>query len=369
MHSCAIRMRMFPAKLYFNAQLDITNSCNLRCSHCYHPHHKNNGALSLNDWMTVIQKIEVFSKRTKMRPKLIICGGEPLTSPFLIPLIDHWLKIFPTGSRSILTNGTLATKLVPAHLQNPRGTKDYAELLTELGFHFQISIDGPNEISHDKIRGAGTFQKTVRSIRRLKELGSKFSILTVLTTESAKQIEDFFLLASTEGFPALNFERIVATGSASYKNTLSLSGESLKHAYITILKLSTKYAISTMTKGPLWADLGKNLGTADTLGFYDWIISYDGFLKVSSRTNYTLGHVLRDNPEEIILRHPTLKNLRLRRNSGCSGCDLFKERRCSGNRNVAYVEKGSFFAQDPGCWRVNRSHINRSHMEVEYAAG
>lgn len=28
-------------------QLDITNACNLVCDHCYLPHHKNHGALTL----------------------------------------------------------------------------------------------------------------------------------------------------------------------------------------------------------------------------------------------------------------------------------------------------------------------------------
>ena len=69
-------------------QLDITNACNLRCVHCYHPHHKNDGALSLNEWKEILSQYKALIEKMKFRPSVVICGGEPLVSPLLWPILD-----------------------------------------------------------------------------------------------------------------------------------------------------------------------------------------------------------------------------------------------------------------------------------------
>ena len=39
---------------YLPLQIDITNSCNLRCVHCYHPHHNNAGAIGFAEWKLIL---------------------------------------------------------------------------------------------------------------------------------------------------------------------------------------------------------------------------------------------------------------------------------------------------------------------------
>lgn len=34
---------------FISIQIDITNYCNFAFSNCYHPHHKNDEAISIND--------------------------------------------------------------------------------------------------------------------------------------------------------------------------------------------------------------------------------------------------------------------------------------------------------------------------------
>jgi len=298
--------------------------------------------LDLEEWLRVVDKVEAFAKKLRIEPKLYICGGEPITSSHLLPISKAWIKKFPNSARSILTNGTLLKKPMA-------GTNtDYASGLHQLGFEFQISVDGPDESTHDKIRGRGNFLRTMEAIERLNSVGARYNVLSVLTDDSSKKIRNFFELASERRFQRMDFERVVTVGAG--ESASDISGSELKRVYEAILFYSRKYKIHTNTRGPLWAAIDPVLGSADSLGFYDWIIGYKGNLKISSRSDYSIGHVLRDDPYDLLMGHPVLKKLRRRNIDGCSQCRIFKKGKCSGNRNIAFAKTGSFFSKDPGCW-------------------
>ncbi len=70
-------------------QLDITNACNLKCSHCYHSNHKNTGALNLEGWLEILDQYDKMLQTLKLQPYIVICGGEPTLSP-----LNSWLKIY-----------------------------------------------------------------------------------------------------------------------------------------------------------------------------------------------------------------------------------------------------------------------------------
>lgn len=61
---------------FLSMQLDITNSCNLSCIHCYHPDHKNVKALALNQWLDIIGQYDLLVNKLGLRPHIIISGGE-----------------------------------------------------------------------------------------------------------------------------------------------------------------------------------------------------------------------------------------------------------------------------------------------------
>ena len=95
----------------------LTNACNLRCAHCYHPHHKNEGALSLGEWQGVILQYKSLVEKMRYRPAIVICGGEPLASPFLVPMLEFIKREVPKSAISILTNGTLVNEKLAADLK------------------------------------------------------------------------------------------------------------------------------------------------------------------------------------------------------------------------------------------------------------
>ena len=71
-------------------------------------------------------------------------------------------------------------------------------------------------------------------------------------------------------------------------------------------------------------------------------------MKVSSRTDYSIGNVLKEGLGNLFLNHPIMVKLRKGEIEKCGDCKYF--RKCGGDRNAAFAESGSFFAVDPGCW-------------------
>jgi uncharacterized protein len=79
----------------------------------------------------------------------------------------------------------------------------WAEFFAREKFLVGISLDGPRPV-HDKYRVSsieeGTFQTVMRSTRLLTEAGAEFNILTVLTEDSAKDIERIYKFFMTKNF-------------------------------------------------------------------------------------------------------------------------------------------------------------------------
>lgn len=326
-------------KQILGIQLDITNACNLSCVHCYHFHHKNTGALELNDWIAILIQYRTLLKKMRMMPRITICGGEPLLCSFL-PELLQWIRAeFPTCLVMLLTNGT-------------RITQPIAKKFRELDVSIQISMDGPDADRHDSIRGCGSFSKMLLGCEQLREQGVWFNHLAVLSKRTSAWIPDFFSVAHTTGAKEMNFIRLVPDGNAinligSGKDD-SLTGEALKEAYGNILQHSRSAGIPTSTRGALWHLMDGQLGSPNNIGINSMVISYKGEMKVSSRTSYVLGDVRKDGLEQLFCKHPIMQRLRKGDIAGCGNCEFF--RRCRGDRNASFGQFGHFFGPDPGCW-------------------
>ncbi len=330
-------LRWIGVDRYLPLQIDITNACNLSCTHCYHPHHRNEGALSLSDWVRILDDYDQMTARLGYRPSVTICGGEPLASPLLEPLLIK-IKSFARRYRvSILTNGTLAnTKVKP-------GWNLGLESLS-----FQVSVDGPDPARHDAIRGAGAFARAVAGARHLMGLGYPVHFLAVLSTESAPAIPEFFEMAAQVGVRHMAFTRLVAGGTAATDSAArTLGPQALKEAYLSILRESAKHKISSSHQYPLFHLLHPGLGRSGRF-WEGLVVDYQGKLLASSRSRLRLGDVREKGLEKLFLEHPHFLRLRRGEIKGCGPCKHFLQ--CGGDRNVAWAETGDYFGRDPGCW-------------------
>ena len=320
-------------------QIDITNACNLNCSHCYHSHHSNQGAMGIDQWFDVLDQYSELLSELNRTPELVVCGGEPFFSPDLFPLIDRFRSLFPQAPVKILTNGTLILK---RHLSK-----------LSPNVEIQISIDGIDQQSHDLVRGNGSYKRTKETVELLRHNGIPVTLLSILSKRTSDQISEFFERAKSWDVSSQNFIRLVEQGNAlelvSQNLDRPLMPLEIKKAYYKILQNSLKYQVSTNTQQPLFALISKRLGAIPSFGFGALVIDYKGYLKVSSRVDYKVGSVIDSGLRSLYLRSKVFKDLRKNRIDTCKDCSLVSI--CGGDRNAAFATFGSFTARDPGCWK------------------
>jgi MoaA/NifB/PqqE/SkfB family radical SAM enzyme len=340
-----------PQDHIFHLQIDITNACNLACTHCYLPHHKNSGALTFEDWCRVIDQYQLLLAKLHMQADIVICGGEPLLSPFLFPLIEYIRGVSPDCELHILTNGILVTTQI-------------AQTMRRWKVKAQVSIDGPDASRHDLIRGAGSFAKTMQGCEMLRAADVSFHHLAVLSHRTTAWIADFFEVAKATGATHMNFVRLVTFGHAeslvAAGSDRPLKGLPLKQALTDIVHLSRAKGVETNTDHSLFHLIEPGLGSPNNIGFSGLVVDYQGRIKVSSRVPSFIGHVFKEGLEALFFEHPVMQKLRRGEIEGCGTCPDFKK--CRGDRNASFESFGHFFGPDEGCFRELEISQNKNHI-------
>jgi len=144
-----------PVKIF----VDVTTRCNLQCLHCL----SSSGNSSFDLSMDVIKEIFRWAKKRGVF-QVKIGGGEPVLHPNFWEIVDLANK--SNLLVSISTNGCLVDQV-------------NADALKFLGVKVTVSLDG-NRKNHDKLRGAGVFDKAIKCIELLINKGVPTSIGTTL---------------------------------------------------------------------------------------------------------------------------------------------------------------------------------------------
>lgn len=144
-------MSVMPPKFLF---LNINEMCNLHCQHCEYWRAKRPSL----DGISLARQSEIIREFAELSPggSLVICGGEPMLD------VNTYFQVCSTarslGLRTLsVTNGTLIA--TPAN----------ASKVVKYGAdEISISLDGPTEALHDRMRGTkGSFGEATRAIRLL----------------------------------------------------------------------------------------------------------------------------------------------------------------------------------------------------------
>jgi len=192
--------------------LHLTDYCNLRCHYCFIEGSISKNYQRQNMTEEIIEKaIDKFSRVINGQnfpkpPSVVFYGGEPLAN---WKVIKHGLEYLQQSQKVknlpnridkiLITNGTLITPKI-------------AEELKRYDVMVSVSIDGPKEI-HDFNRtfrnGKGSFQKTMKGLRILKEAGIKPTVSCVLSKESLDYASDIIhWLLDELGIKALGFNHV-----------------------------------------------------------------------------------------------------------------------------------------------------------------
>jgi len=141
--------------------IDITNRCNLRCLHCFNRSGENVGG-RFEQELTETELLRLADDIRDMQPQsLCLCGGEPLLRKHPVITFLRQLRNDRTHP-SMVTNGFLLDK-------------ETVQSLRQVGLEsIQISIDGADAVTHDRMRGViGCYDRALKAFQAAHESGLK----------------------------------------------------------------------------------------------------------------------------------------------------------------------------------------------------
>ncbi|MGQ0582664.1 MAG: cyclophane-forming radical SAM/SPASM peptide maturase GrrM/OscB [Reyranella sp.] len=208
-----------------------TPFCNINCSYCYLPDRSNKHVIS----QATVAKLftELFASGWN-NPELTVLwhAGEPLAVP-----ASFYREAFAAIDRLRPKDGPWPVRVRHSFQTNGMLIDDaWCDFFKEWNVGVGISIDGPREL-HDANRktrsGAGTFDKTIAGVRRLRDAGYPFHILSVLGRASLEMPEDMLAFYVSEGIDHVCFN--VEESEGDYVSDL-FQGAELRQRYETFLR-------------------------------------------------------------------------------------------------------------------------------------
>ncbi len=320
--------------------VNITNECNLRCKYCYHFGSEDDTGRDLpaGEWLFFFEELGRCGVM-----EVVMAGGEPFIREDLKEIIQGVVR--NRMRFSLLSNGTLITEDVAAFIH-----------ATGRCNQVQVSIDGSMPVTHDSMRGRGSFKKAIEGIRTLQRHGIN---VEVRVTIHRKNVLDL------EGIARLLLDEIglaeFSTNSAGHMGLCRKNAEMVQLtpaerslAMETLLQLNEKYGgrISA-SAGPLAeARMFRGMEDARRNGLTELngrgcLTGCSGMMsKIAVRADgvmvpctqlpmIELGRINRDSLEEVWRRHPELNRLRRRCEiplgnfAFCAGCEYI--RYCTGS--------------------------------------
>ena len=208
-----------------------TPFCNINCSYCYLPDRSNKHVIS----QSTVTKLftELFASGWN-NPDLTVLwhAGEPLAVP-----IDFYREAFATIERLRPKDGPWPVRVKHSFQTNGMLIDEaWCDFFKEWNVGVGVSIDGPRELhdAHRKTRsGAGTFDKTIAGVRRLRDAGYPFHILSVLGRASLEMPEEMLAFYVSEGIDHVCFN--VEESEGDYVSDL-FQGAELRQRYETFLR-------------------------------------------------------------------------------------------------------------------------------------
>ncbi|WFR56987.1 radical SAM protein [Anaerocolumna sp. AGMB13025] len=166
-----------------HATVEITETCNLRCRHCYLD------ASVLKDKCISFKQFEEIVNQLKENKvvNIELTGGELFMNPEAYEIVQLALKQF--AMVGILTNGTILTEAMLALLSN------FKEKVL-----LNVSLDSVNPQLHDDFRGQkGAFDKTCETIKRLTGKGLNVRVASSIFRDNMWEIDKLADLAVSLG--------------------------------------------------------------------------------------------------------------------------------------------------------------------------
>ena len=310
----------------FHLTVCVTETCNLRCVHCYSDCNRQDpcNELSSDEWRSCLDQALGAGVI-----KILFEGGEPLMRPDFLPLVEYAAR---RALVYVRTNGTLVTESVAALLK-----KSGAETVC-------VDILGAQAATHDAMTGvAGSFQLACSAVRRLIRANLSVIMTIVLNRKNVSELQAYLQLATAMGVKKVSILRLYPLGRAKHRwSDLALSLEEMLAAIGALQKPSGLHLMNSWHPNDpncCWQNAavradGRSIGCPYLREYVDY------------------GNV-REQPFRQTWDHPLYRSLRTQPvDHHCTDCGA-TQLSSGGCRSTAFAFTGRFDAPDPFCPNQN----------------
>ena len=340
---------------------ETTQACDLACVHCRACAQPVRNALELStdEAKRLIDEVAALGA-----PVFVLTGGDPLKRPDIFELVKY------------ATTSGVRISLTPS--ATPLLTQEAILELKQCGLaRLAISLDGPWADIHDAFRRVpGSYDWTLRAVRRAREIGLPVQINTTITRHNLQYLDSMIALLEQLDIVLWSVFFLVPTGRGSAIDLIS--AEEFEQVFEKLYKTSQRvnfdiksteaqhyrrFLLQRRTEKkrkvngrPAAAMIGLSTpdgigraprGINDGKGFV--FISHLGEIFPSGFLPVSAGNVRKQSLAELYRHSPLFVSLRDSANLGgkCGICE-FREV-CGGSRARAYAVTGDAFAEEPCC--------------------
>jgi uncharacterized protein len=345
-----------------------TPFCNIDCRYCYLADRTNKSVVSTETLKNLFA--QVFASGWADEGLSVVWhAGEPMVVPVAFyrdafAMIDGLKPAGLAVRHSFQTNGTLIDDA-------------WCDFIAEAEIAVGVSIDGPRHL-HDRNRvtrsGRGTFDKAVAGVRRLREHGIPFHVISVLTSQSLAAPQEMFDFYLAEGIEHVCFN--VEESEGEHRSE-SFAQTGIEDAYYRFL--SEFWRLSAAHPGRIQFireidDVQRNILRPNGAGFLnqlatpfaivsmDWTGNIATFspellgLKSPLYNDFVLGNVNRDRLVDLA-EQPLLARMKADIDAGIAqcreSCEYFSV--CGGGEPVNKLfENGSFATTETTYCRMTK---------------
>jgi MoaA/NifB/PqqE/SkfB family radical SAM enzyme len=326
--------------------LELTNSCNNSCLHCYN-FWRANGHSKVTDADKTLSREDIRQILGKVKEDVplkyvAVSGGEPLLRKDLPQIVGDLVDL---GLQPvIITNGVLLEEELLKQL--PRGTS------------FEITLLGHTAELHDKLAGNKVFDIVVQNTSRIGRYGSYFTAVFVATRLNALDVLNTTELGIALGATSIMYNRInLSRGTKSYANELVPTVTALEQSLGLLQEAVLKYGIQAFCSVPIppcIVDIAAypkiKFGWCPRGGENSYYtIGYNGLLRPCNHSSVILGDLRTEGFSEILSRE-RCKLFWQTIPEKCTKCSHPLKDKCRGGCTAASDEfYGSQLSIDPIC--------------------
>lgn len=334
-------------------QWHITERCNLRCAHCYQEAY-DTPELPFADLLGILEQYKALLAKWRregmgrpVRGHITITGGEPFVRSDFLDLLEVFAAHRKAFSFAILTNGSLIDAAM-------------AQRLRQLGPSFvQVSVEG-TQATHDGIRGAGSFERTVSAIRHLVRARVRTLISFTANRLNYREFPAVARLGRTLRVTRVWADRLIPNGSGSDMAGEMLTPDETRAFFEIMQHARDEAARSWFGRTQIAMHRALQFLVSGGGGVYhctagDSLITVqpNGDLLPCRRMPIPVGNLMDTPLADLYYDADLFRALRdkERVSDGCEDC--FHAGDCRGGlKCLSYALTGNPFQADPGCWRA-----------------